>query len=270
LISETFYDRFSPLAKRFDERYLTNVQSELVKARMNSSAIEYVSLCLGVSLCAGVVSLLSFASIPSMTIPLFLIVTALAFLVSSRYPTLRKIKFAKSVEKEMRFALRYFAVQLRVGVSFERAMKKITESNYRVLSKEFAAIVSDVNNGKSVPAALNAFADRTHSKDVRKMTNALALTYAKGGDGTFLKKMMDEQNAAYRIRLKEYNAKLMMYSLLFIGVGAIAPALFQATFTLGSVFMDFGVSPVTAFVIIVVVFPSINAVLLWWLNWKKP
>ncbi|MEM0372777.1 MAG: hypothetical protein QXO69_03010, partial [archaeon] len=111
MISETFYERFSPLARRFSEGYLARMKTELTQARIRRSPVEFVSLCLGTASCAGIASLLSFAFAGWLAFPLSLVVFSSVFLASSRYPSLKKISFAKSVEKEMRFALRYFAVQ---------------------------------------------------------------------------------------------------------------------------------------------------------------
>jgi hypothetical protein len=126
-----------------------------------------------------------------------------------------------------------------------------------------------MKNGKSVKKSLQSISDRTESRIVSRMIGAVITSYSNG-DAELLRKVVGEQRGLYHIRVRQYNAKVVLYSLGFVSVGAVAPALFQAIYSLGSVFMDLSVSPAVAFAVIVVVFPCINSLLLWWMVWSKP
>ena len=265
LIVENFY--FAP--KYFTADYLAVLKKELAMARMRQNAEDYVSLCCGISLIIGTMTLISVYFSAILAIPLFLIVTASAFLIISKYPKIRKVSAGKSIERKLRFSLRYFALQLSISVPFEKALEVMSKGD-SLLSDDMKKVLRDVKNGKSIPEALNSFSCRTHSKAVKKLTGAMAMSYCSGDNGRIIKKILDEQNGLHRIRVREYNARMMMYSLAFIGFGAVAPALFQAIFTIGSVFFETGLSPLACFVIIVFVFPLIDSLILWWMIWSRP
>jgi len=61
-----------------------------------------------------------------------------------------------------------------------------------------------------------------------------------------------------------------MYSLVFIAVSAIVPAMFQSFILIGSYFMALSFTAEQVFIIIVVLFPIIDVGILMMINNKTP
>ena len=175
----------------------------------------------------------------------------------------------KAIEKEMPLILRSFATLINSGLSFEKTIEKISNSNYKS-SVEFKKISRDINNGVSVEKALKNFEKRNNSKIINKTVSLLISNYVNGENTNIIKRIADEQSNIIQNQLKEYNEKLMLHSLMLIGASAVVPAFAQGFLIIGSSFMDFNISSFEAFLIITVVFPLINLVIFWYSISKKP
>lgn len=157
-----------------------------------------------------------------------------------------KRKKQKKVEEDLIFALQSFATQLDTGLSFEECLGK---------EHVFGRVIRDVGLGASIPQALRNFAATHDSPFIRKSAALLADIYVRGGNGSSLRKISEEQAAVQRSRMKEYSEKLAMFSLAFIICTAVIPALFQAFVIIGSSFMPLQISPAVALFIPIVGFP---------------
>ena len=62
----------------------------------------------------------------------------------------------------------------------------------------------------------------------------------------------------------------MMYSMILIVVSSIVPAMFLAYLVVGSVFMKVDFSEIDALLIPVIVFPSIDAIIVAMMQMKRP
>ena len=264
---EAIGEKFSFMGSRFSEDYLLKMREELIRSRLDIDEKVYLSVCAGISVSFGVLSFMLILMSPVYAAIPFMVVGT-SFILLSKYPTLRKKSVAMRLERELVNGLPYFALQMRVKQPFEKCMEKMASQN-TLIAEDFRKALSEMKNGKSAKSALQSICDRTDSKRVSRMVGAVITAYSNG-DAEMLKKVVDEQRGLYHIRVRQYNARVVLYSLGFVGIGAVAPSLFQAIYSLGSVFMDLSISPLAAFLTIVVFFPSINALLLWWMVWSKP
>jgi len=180
-----------------------------------------------------------------------------------------KEKKAKEIEKEIPFILRNFSTLLNAGLSFEEAIEKISKKNY-FLSEEFEKALNEITLGESVEEALQKIKKRINSRQVDKMINLLISAYVNGENVDVMKKVAEEQSNLIQNKMKEYNEKLALYSLAIIGVSAVLPAFAQGFLIIGSAFMDLGISDSQAFLLIVLGFPLLNAVIFWISVSKKP
>lgn len=191
------------------------------------------------------------------------------------YQPIAKIKAREQrIEHEMPLALMEMAVELNIGVPFEAALKRISNKKNSELAIEIKKVWTEIADyGQSVEAALFAFAERMESKSIKRLVAQLIGVYEKGfGEDCAepLRRLALEQLSQQRSAVKEFSGKLAVFSLIFVAVSAVVPALFQAAVTIGSIFLKFSFTPFQILLIIAVVFPLVNIAVLAFIKTKMP
>ncbi len=190
------------------------------------------------------------------------------------YPLLQKKNFAALVERDLPFALLAMSVELNLNVPFEKAMKNIAGENYGAASREFEATCNEISlRGASVQDALLHFSERVDSLQVKRCVSQLVSICDQGGRknrGLPIKKLAKEMLAKQRAESKEFSGKLVVFSLLFIAVSAIVPALFQSFVTVGSMFLEVKFSALQVLVITTIGFPLLDLAILLYIKNKTP
>ncbi len=173
---------------------------------------------------------------------------------------------AKKVEKDLPFALMQASVDLNIGAPFDAALGKIAEGNYGELSRILrAALRAAERSGGSVPSALMRAAEVSYSKEFRRSAMQLIAVYengAKGSAGEDVRRIAVELLSKQKSQAKEFSAKVVTISLMFVVVSAVVPALFQAFVTVGSSFMEVPFSPLEILVFCAFVFPIVDLAML--------
>lgn len=265
------FNHFSFLTAHLSTNLRQRIDKDLIEARMNFNYYEYLPLCFLISLCVGFLLIpLIILSLNFVIIPLFVFIALFFGLLW--YPKYRKKKTAKEIEKELSFALRSMGAELSINIPFEISLENISKLDYGLLSKEIKAVLRNVRYGASLPESLYEFGSTVDSLFVKRAVSQLINGYQKGGEnfGNVLKKMADEYDLMIKNRIKEYNGKLVMYSLMFIATSVILPSLFQAVVTIGSAFLDISIDSTVFFIILLFVIPVINFLILVLVNFKKP
>lgn len=244
--------------KRFSEK----LEEDLRLAQMHKTKTEWMKY----SAAGGALLLVIAASLGHYTFaPL---VGWLGFVAVYKYPSYRKKQIAGQVEKELPFAMRSMATLLSIGLPFEEALRQSCSDSE--LARQIRMTLKEVDLGASFPEALNSMVSRVDSKQLQKTVMQLNSIYEKRGDAHALKKLSDEIVGIQRAMLKEYSGKLVVYSLVFIAISAILPALFQAYVIVGSTFMSSTISAEEAFWIPVAGFPIVDIAVLAFIKLKKP
>ena len=116
------------------------------------------------------------------------------------------------------------------------------------------------------------FAERIDSLQVKRAVALFVSVYEQGKEagGAGVKMLARELLAKQRAESKEFSGRLVVYSLLFIAVSAVVPALFQSFAIVGSMVLNFSMTSVQIFLIIVVVFPAIDLIALYYIRAKTP
>lgn len=203
-----------------------------------------------------------------------IIVFVLAFGLFLYLPKMRKMQEAALIEKDMPFALLSISVELNMNVQFEKAFENASRENYSMLSRELKRVMHEVKaGGLSMQEALFNFAKRVDSLSVKRSVAQLVNAYEQGGRrkaGEPIKRLAYEQLARQRAMAKEFSGKLVVFSLMFIAVSAIVPALFQAFIIVGSMFLEVSLSAVQVVFIVAVLFPVIDIAMLAYVRSRTP
>lgn len=259
-------DRFSFVSRYFSARFRKKLAKDLFQARLAYSPDDYIALSFGVSVICFFFSLAPL-SLSLDYLPFSVLAFVVPFFLITKYPEAKKRRIAREAEKEMPNFLRIIGIELDMGLPFELSVKNAC--NQSALGREVRSALKSIDNGSSVHEAFNSLSSRIDSNFVKRGSSQLIEAYEKGS-GSTLKKLAGEQESIVRARLKEYNGKLAVYSLLFIAASAVLPAISQAFIIVGSSFLDIGVSPLQALLIPVFLFPVVNASLFALVWWKKP
>ncbi|MBS3059622.1 MAG: hypothetical protein J4224_04325 [Candidatus Diapherotrites archaeon] len=126
--------------------------------------------------------------------------------------------------------------------------------------------------GASLQEAFIHASERNHSHMFRRALAHLTQVYEQGNriKGERLRSLAREELARQRAKSKEFSGKLVTYSLMFIALSAIIPALFQAFIVVGSTFMELTLSPLQVLLIPALVFPLIDLAVLQLIRSKTP
>lgn len=172
------------------------------------------------------------------------------------------------------FCLFSLGIDLNLGLSFEASIKNVSTKSFGECSHQFSIVYSDImNKGYSVPEAIYKMSSRINTDISQRVSTQLISCYNSGSkknQGEVIKRIAKEILAKQRICLKEFSGKLAMYSLIFIIISAVIPALLQIFFVMGSGFLKLNVIPIHVFFYIAIIFPTIDIFILFFIKSKTP
>ncbi len=195
------------------------------------------------------------------------------FVALAQYlPKRKRRQHALLVESQLPFTLLDMAIELNLGLKFEKILEHAS-SNKNEISKEFAKILKEIREqGSSIQEAMFHFSERIDSLEVKRAIALFVSVYEQGSgkSGNSLKMLARELLAKQRAQSKEFAGKLVVYSLLFVAVSAVIPALFQSFAIVGSMVLHLSLTATQIFLIIVVGFPLADIVALYFIRAKTP
>ncbi|MDP6671148.1 MAG: hypothetical protein QGI60_05025 [archaeon] len=187
-------------------------------------------------------------------------------------PTMQRKRHAKIVEGQLPFALMNIAVEMNLGLKFEKILKNASRQDNEI-GKEFKKVFLEATKkGASVQEALMHFCERIDSLEVKRAIALFVSVYEQGqkASGESVKMLAKEMLAKQRAVSKEFSGKLVVYSLLFVAVSAIVPALFQSFAIVGSMVLNLTFTAQQIFLIIVIGFPLVDLGALYYIKLKTP
>ncbi len=208
-----------------------------------------------------------------------IIVLIITFFLSICYaffnPISKKNKTAALIEKDLPFALMALAVELNINVPFFKALENISNEKYGVVSVELKKVLKEIKeNGASIQEALFHLSERIDSNILTRTIAQLINIYEQGNKnelkGEALKKIAEEQLIKQKNISKQFSGKMVLFSLMFIAVSAILPALFQAFTLIGSMFLKIGFTPLQIILITCIGFPLVDIAILYFIKIKTP
>lgn len=190
-----------------------------------------------------------------------------------RLPMLREKRRLEKAEAELPFVLLGISVELRLQRPFEKILEKAGHSDFRFAAFEFQKTTNEILvRGASVSEALLHFSERLSSSEAKRAVIQLVHAYEQGtkNRGLEVKRIANELLARQRIEAKAFSGKLALFSLVFIAVSAIAPALFQSFVLVGSTFLSMDWTPGQVLLITAAGFPLLDLLVLLLIRFKTP
>ncbi|MBI5636204.1 type II secretion system F family protein [Candidatus Micrarchaeota archaeon] len=166
------------------------------------------------------------ASIAALSVSFLLGLTTFIGLgvLSLLYPSIKADSRARVVDKELPFALRQLATQIKAGVSFNRAFASIANADYGLLSREIRKVLDEMEKGVPSATALNNFSSRIKSKGLKRAVVQINRALRSGGSlSEIVSTIADDVAFETGMRVRDFTEKLNLLSVVFIMIAVVAP-----------------------------------------------
>jgi pilus assembly protein TadC len=181
-----------------------------------------------------------FGTFVSLTVIEFaLVATAMLFLWL--YYELTIFKRTAIIEEVLPDFLEEVSVNLRAGMSFDKALWNSVEPEFGILEKEIEIVAKKVMAGQDTEEALKEFAEKYNSTLLHETMDMIIIGIKSGGNiSELIDKIVKNVKDAYYLR-KELIASVTSY-IIFISITAviISPTLFALSFNLMEIIQSLG------------------------------
>ena len=211
---------------------------------------------------------------PVLALASFTAFFALGLALFRLYPAYAERKRSARLEKQLPFVLMQLSTELALGQPFEQALAGL-EKGFGELSQEFKLVSREIDQaGASVQEALLHLSERARSRELRRGLSQVINVYEQGSPGRrpgeALRRLARDLLLKQKAEVKEFSGKQVMASLLFISVAAIAPALFMAFVSIGSLFLEVGLTSWQVIAIACLGFPLADLAVIGLIKEKTP
>lgn len=262
--------------RRYAKRFFNVLQKDLKESGSKQSAHDFFHKTLKTSIFTGLFFCLVFVLF-FQDILFGIIVGAISFagvLFFLLYsPRQKKKQKAQEMEKDLPFFLMALGVQLKVGVPLKNAIENISEKEKNALGRELRKALKKIDSsGVSLPEALFSISHKTDSSMLRRSLSQINGIYLQGKQMQTepLRSLAKEQLSIQKAQSREFNGKIAFYSLLFIAVSTVFPALFQSFVMVGSGFMEINFTPLQVLLVVALFFPLADIAVLFYIRSKTP
>lgn len=173
-------------------------------------------------------------------------------------PKLQSGKRSSEASRELPFALRQMATELRAGLGLHESMRSVALSNYGALSEEFARTLEEIKYGETTENALLDMSERINSEGLSRAVYQITRTLSSGGDLSRTLNVIAEDIAyEMRMKLKDYAQKLNSFTMIYMFVAILGPVilmimLIAATTVMGPIF-----PPIVLLILYLFLFPLV-------------
>ena len=235
-------------ANQNDDNFLGNIKEKLIDVLLNNNYIQidesnfYNSIlriiAMTFSILTLIVALISYFISLELGLAIFISILLIALSIFY-YPKIKKQNEYASFSKELPYALRQLATELRSGRSLFDSLDSVASSDYGILSLEFSRVLEEIKYGESTE---NAFLNL--EKRVANLSNSLSI-------------IADDVNFDIRMKLKEYSEKLNAFVMIYTFLAILAPVILLTMLLAASVVIGDLVPGDLILVLYSVFFPTI-------------
>ena len=142
------------------------------------------------------------------------------------YPKIKKQNDYASFSKELPYALRQLATELRSGRSLFDSLDSVASSDYGILSLEFSRVLEEIKYGESTENAFLNLEKRVDSKALSRVIYEILTSLRIGANlSNSLSIIADDVNFDIRMKLKEYSEKLNAFVMIYTFLAILAPVI---------------------------------------------
>jgi archaellum biogenesis protein FlaJ (TadC family) len=143
------------------------------------------------------------------------------------YPYIKETQRIEEIEAALPDALKQMADTLRVGGTYEYALREISTAGYGALTKETDAVLRKLEEGENLENSMRALSENVDSVLVKRSVTIIVDSIKAGaGLADVLEEISSDIRELHRIGI-ERKSRTMMEFMFIVSAGAIvAPAIF--------------------------------------------
>jgi len=165
-----------------------------------------------------------------------------------------------AASREIPFALRQMATELRAGIGLHDSMRSVAMSGYGPLSEEFARALEEIKYGETTEKALTDMSERINSEGLTRAIYQITRTLTSGGDlAKTLSVIADDTAYEMRMKLKDYAQKLNSFTMIYMFVAILGPVIFMIMLIAAATVMGPIIPPILLLIMYLFFFPAIVA-----------
>jgi archaeal flagellar protein FlaJ len=186
-------------------------------------------------------------------------------------PNIKKGSRSNEASRELPFALRQMATELRAGIGMHDSMRSVALSGYGPLSEEFARALEEIKYGETTEKALVDMSDRINSEGLRRAVYQITRTLSSGGDLAKTLNVIAEDTAyELRMKLKDYAQKLNSFTMIYMFVAILGPVITMIMLIAASTVMGAILPPMLLIIMYLFLFPMIVAFMAFMIKRLEP
>lgn len=209
-----------------------NAQAARYASKTGADPQRYVSLSLFLPPIPAFFISLLLIPCPPLILPAFFLSFAMGALLLLFLPKLAFLRTRAAVESELPLFLRTLAMLLEFGVPFHNALAQMAKEGFAV-SPALARALGEVGKGATVESSLASLAREMESAELKRALSQVISAYEGGGGAREIKRISDNLFFLQQQRMKEFSSRQALFSLLFVAVSTILPAVFLIFLVLG-------------------------------------
>ena len=222
-------------ANQNDDNFLGNIKEKLIDVLLNNNYIQidesnfYDSIlriiAITFSFITLIVALISYFISLELGLAIFISILLIAISILY-YPKIKKQNDYASFSKELPYALRQLATELRAGRSLFDSLDSVASSDYGILSLEFSRVLEEIKYGESTENAFLNLEKRVDSKALSRTIYEILTSLRIGANlSNSLSIIADDVNFDIRMKLKEYSEKLNAFVMIYTFLAILAPVI---------------------------------------------
>lgn len=220
LVKKNFFENFKEkfIDSLINNSYIPIDESNIYNSILSLTLIMFSILTIIVALICYFISL-------EFGLAIFITFLLIAFTIFY-YPQIKKQNDYSSFSKELPYALRQLATELRAGKSLFDSMDSIVHSDYGVLSLEFSRVLEEIKYGESTENAFLNLEKRIDSEALSRVIYEILTSLRVGANlSGSLTIIADDVNFDIRMKLKEYSEKLNAFIMIYTFLAILAPVI---------------------------------------------
>ena len=237
-LKSTIYENDESMENRTnqnEDNFLEAIKEKLIGVLLNNNFIQidesnfYNSvlriIAMAFSILTLIVALISYFISLELALAIFISVLLIALSIFY-YPKIKKQNDYASLSKELPYALRQLATELRSGRSLFDSLDSVASSDYGILSLEFSRVLEEIKYGESTENAFLNLEKRVDSKALSRTIYEILTSLRIGANlSNSLSIIADDVNFDIRMKLKEYSEKLNAFVMIYTFLAILAPVI---------------------------------------------
>jgi len=237
-LKSTSYESDESMENRSDQNednFLEVIKEKLIGVLLNINFIQIDEsnffnsilriIAMTFSILTLIVALISYFISLELGLAIFISILLIALSIFY-YPKIKKQNDYASFSKELPYALRQLATELRSGRSLFDSLDSVASSDYGILSLEFSRVLEEIKYGESTENAFLNLEKRVDSKALSRTIYEILTSLRIGANlSNSLSIIADDVNFDIRMKLKEYSEKLNAFVMIYTFLAILAPVI---------------------------------------------